>query len=121
MGPGIFCLALGGGLLFFGLRFPANRGRTVGWLSLRALRAGKAGGEILFTPSQVLITETGAETRVSYSIFEAVSETDHCFLLFFGNRKSFLPVQKKALAPGAAEEFRTFLSEKTGKPVEFIK
>lgn len=65
------------------------------------------------------ITEVGNSTWV-YSTIQAVAETNEYFVLAFSANHAQV-YDKSSMSGGTVEEFRTFISEKTGKVVQYIK
>ena len=64
-------------------------------------------------------TNTAGETRWSYANIQAVAETATYFI-FILNVNHAQVYQKENMTGGTAGEFRAFLEEKLGKPVEQI-
>lgn len=65
------------------------------------------------------ITEA-ASTEFHYESVRQVCETADYFVFLFGQRHGQI-YDKATLSGGTAEEFRTFITEKTGKPIAYIK
>lgn len=66
-----------------------------------------------------LITEV-ALTEFHYEAVQQVCETADYFVFLFSQRHGQI-YDKATLSGGTVEEFRTFITEKTGKPVAYIK
>ena len=67
-----------------------------------------------------MTTTAAAETHWNHAQIKAVYETEDYFVFFLSSRHGQV-YDKHGFAEGTPEEFRTFISEKTGKPVEYIK
>ena len=65
------------------------------------------------------VTEVGKSNWV-YSTVQAVAETKDYFVLAFSANHAQV-YDKSSLNGGTAEEFRTFIVEKTGKAVQYVK
>lgn len=65
------------------------------------------------------ITEA-ASTEFHYESVQQVCETADYFVFLFGKQYGQI-YDKATLSGGTAEEFRTFITEKTGKPIAYIK
>lgn len=61
-----------------------------------------------------------AVTEFHYESVQQVCETADYFVLLFGQQHGQI-YDKATLSGGTAEDFRTFITEKTGKPVAYIK
>ena len=60
------------------------------------------------------------ETRWQYAQILAIAETKRYFILALSKNHA-QAVDKEGVQGGSAEEFRAFITEKTGKPVTYIK
>lgn len=60
------------------------------------------------------------ETRWQYAQILAIAETKRYFILALSKNHA-QAVDKEGMQGGSAEEFRAFITEKTGKPVTYIK
>jgi len=91
-----------------------------GALAGRKMLPGTEQGETVFTEDGFVTTTAAAETHWNHTQIKAVYETEDYFVFFLSNRHGQI-YDKHGFSEGAPEEFRTFISEKTGKPVEYIK
>ena len=62
----------------------------------------------------------GATGHWPYEKVQAVCETNDYFVLLLGPRRGQV-YDKSGFVEGTAEEFRGFISEKSGKPVQYLK
>lgn len=72
-----------------------------------------------FTDSDVYMRCKAQEGGIAYKVFEQIIETNDRFFLCIQRSAFILP--KKDLAEGDLEDFRAFLSEKTGKAIRRVK
>ena len=73
-----------------------------------------------FRPDGYVNVVSTAEGRWPYDKIQAVCETKDYFVLLLGVRQGQV-YDKAGFVEGTAEEFRSFISEKTGKPIQYIK
>lgn len=87
--------------------------------------------EHLWPPEAVMITVSFFEeliqvedpyilSQVTFPAIQMIAETETAYYLFVG-AEHMLMVRKREFIVGDREQFRAFISEKTGKPVEFVK
>lgn len=74
----------------------------------------------VFTEESYTSTTEAAATEFHYETVQQVCETADYFVLLFSRQHGQI-YDKAALSGGTAEEFRTFITEKTGKPIAYIK
>ena len=79
---------------------------------------GTSSAKSVFTEESY--TSEVAATEFHYETVQQVCETEDYFVLLFSRQHGQL-YDKSTLSGGTAEDFRTFITEKTGKPVAYIK
>jgi len=91
-----------------------------GWVAARELPAGMRETQTLFEENGYTIQTKTAKINMSYADIIAACESQEHFFLFTEERNGqFLP--KSSFIEGTPDDFRKFITEKTGKPVEYIK
>ena len=58
--------------------------------------------------------------QAAYPAVQAVLETDAAYYLFVG-QEHMLMLRKREFTQGGPEQFRDFIAQKTGRPVEYVK
>lgn len=100
----------------------------------RALRANKKltdtkkADNIVFDEEHILFTLDGEEVRppLDYATVKTVIETDSQYVIFAkpeanNGKKEYVTVQKSGIESSESYDFKRFLEEKTGKPIERLK
>ncbi|MBQ5754230.1 MAG: YcxB family protein [Oscillospiraceae bacterium] len=88
-----------------------------GRIALGRMLPGTETADAVFEEEGYSTATAAAESRWAYDRVDAVAETGDFFVLVFGVNHAQV-YAKAGLTGGTAEEFREFLAEKTGKPVE---
>jgi len=91
-----------------------------GWLAGRKMLPGTERGETVFTEEGFVTTTAAAETHWNHTQIKAAYETKDYFVFFLSNRHGQV-YDKTGFLEGTPDTFRTFIQEKTGRPVEYIK
>lgn len=91
-----------------------------GYFSRKRMPKGMEKAEVTFTEEDFVSVTGVGETRWNYSAIVAMAET-RGYLVFMLNRNFGHAYDLSQLRGGTAEEFRTFLQEKTGKTVQVVK
>lgn len=99
-----------------------------------ALRANKKlvdlkkADNIVFDEEHILFTLDGEEVRppLDYATVKTVIETDSQYVIFAkpeanNGKKEYVTVQKSGIESSESYDFKRFLEEKTGKPIERLK
>ena len=98
--------------------------RTEDRLNARAAKArllpGTEHASTVFDEDGYIMTTSVTETRWQYAQILAIAETKRYFI-FVLSKNHAQAVDKEGMQGGSAEAFRTFITEKTGKPVAYIK
>lgn len=81
---------------------------------------GTSAAKSVFTEEGYTSATEAAVTEFHYETVQQVCETADYFVLLFSKQHGQI-YDKASLTGGTAEEFRTFITEKTGKPVVSIK
>ena len=86
----------------------------------RRLLPGTEHAGCVFGEDGYTIKTSVTESRFSYAQIRAVAELPRYLVLALSNNQA-QAFDKESLSGGTIEEFRTFLAEKTGKPIQMIK
>ncbi|MCI9579559.1 MAG: YcxB family protein [Oscillibacter sp.] len=86
----------------------------------KKLLPGTSFAKSVFTEKSYTSTTEAAATEFRYEAVRQVCETADYFVLLFSRQHGQI-YDKSSLSGGTAEEFRTFITEKTGKPMAYIK
>ena len=81
---------------------------------------GTSSAKSVFTEESYTSTTEAAATEFHYETVQQVCETEEYFVLLFSRQHGQI-YDKAALSGGTAGDFRAFITEKTGKPVAYIK
>lgn len=81
---------------------------------------GTSSAKSVFTEESYTLTTEVAVSEFHYEAVQQVCETADYFVFLFSQRHGQI-YDKATLSGGTAEEFRTFITEKTGKPIAYIK
>lgn len=74
----------------------------------------------VFTEESYTSATEAAVTEFHYETVRQICETADYFVLLLGRQHGQI-YEKATLSGGTAEDFRTFITEKTGKPIAYIK
>lgn len=86
----------------------------------KKLLPGTSFAKCVFTEESYTSTTEAATTEFHYEVVRQVCETADYFVLLFSRQHGQI-YDKASLSGGTVEEFRTFITEKTGKPMAYIK
>lgn len=86
----------------------------------KKLLPGTSSARSVFTEESYTSATEAAVTEFHYETVLEVCETAAYFVLLFSEQHGQI-YDKSTLSGGTAEEFRTFITEKTGKPIVSIK
>lgn len=86
----------------------------------RKMLPGTSTARSVFTEEGYTSATEAAVTEFRYETIQQVCETADYFVLLFSRQHGQI-YDKATLSGGTAEEFRTFIAEKTGKPIVSIK
>lgn len=86
----------------------------------KKLLPGTSSARCVFTEESYTSTTEAAVSEFHYETVQQVCETADYFVFLFGKQHGQL-YDKASLSGGTVEEFRTFITEKTGKPIAYIK
>ena len=90
------------------------------WIAAFSLIPGTREADTRFTPENYVTTTQAAETRWNYEGIKAIGETNDSFVLMLSKRHT-QQFPKAGITSGTPDEFREFLTEKTGLPVRYVK
>ncbi|MDE7245380.1 MAG: YcxB family protein [Oscillospiraceae bacterium] len=90
------------------------------WTAMRQVQPGNDEIFSVFRNDGYTNSTSLAEGNWTYDKIQAVCETKNCFVLLLGVQQGQV-YAKDGFSKGSAEEFRSFISERTGKPVQYIK
>lgn len=86
----------------------------------KKLLPGTSFAKCVFGEESYTSTTEAAATEFHYEAVQQVCETADYFVLLLSRQHGQI-YDKASLSGGTAEEFRTFITEKTGKPIASIK
>ena len=86
----------------------------------KKLLPGTSLAKCVFTDERYTSTTEVASTEFHYEAVQQVCETANYFVFLFSRQHGQI-YDKATLSGGAVEDFRTFITEKTGKPIVYIK
>ena len=81
---------------------------------------GTSSAKSVFTEEGYTSTTEAASTGFHYETVQQVCETADYFVFLFSRQHGQI-YDKATLSGGTAEEFRAFITEKTGKPIAYIE
>ena len=81
---------------------------------------GTSSARCVFAEESYTSTTEAAVTEFHYEAVQQVCETADYFVLLFSRQHGQI-YDKAALSGGTVEDFRTFITGKTGKPIAYIK
>lgn len=81
---------------------------------------GTSSAKCVFAEEGYTSATENATTEFHYEAVQQVCETAEYFVLLLSRQHGQI-YDKASLSGGTAEEFRTFITEKTGKPIAYIK
>ena len=90
------------------------------WSASLNLIPGTREADTLFTSDSYIVTTQAAETHWHYAQIVALCETKDAFFIFVSKRH-VQQFPKAGMESGTPEQFRAFLTEKTGLPVRYVK
>lgn len=94
--------------------------RVNAFFAKKKLLSGTSFAKCVFGEESYTSTTEVAATEFHYEAVQQVCETADYFVLLLSRQHGQI-YDKASLSGGTAEEFRTFITEKTGKPIEYIK
>ena len=94
--------------------------RLNGRVAKRNVLPGTEHASCVFGEDGYTIKTSVTESRFSYAQIRAVAELPRYLVLALSNNQA-QAFDKESLSGGTIEEFRAFLADKTGKPVQQIK
>ena len=90
------------------------------WIAAFSLIPGTREADTRFTPECYTVVTQAAETRWNYERIQAIGETQDSFVFMLSKRHT-QQFPKAGMTSGTPDEFREFLTEKTGLPVRYVK
>ena len=94
--------------------------RLNAWFARKRLLQGTEHAVATFEEDGYVSATSVTESRFSYAQIVAVAETEHYFVFALSSHHT-QAYDKRHIRGGSVEDFRAFIAEKTGKPVEKIK
>lgn len=86
----------------------------------KKLLPGTSSAKSAFTEESYTSVTEAAVSEFHYETVQQVCETAEYFVLLFSRQHGQI-YDKATLSGGTVEDFRTFITEKTGKPIAYIK
>ena len=90
------------------------------WIAALSLIPGTREADTRFTPDCYTVVTQAAETRWNYERIQAIGETQDSFVFMLSKRHT-QQFPKAGMTSGTPDEFRDFLTKKTGLPVRYVK
>ena len=90
------------------------------WIASFNLVPGSKDSKTRFTEAEYVCDNDAAVTQFPYENIGSVCEMKDYFVFFLGKRHGQI-YPKSAFLEGTPEDFRTFIKEKTGKEIRFVK
>lgn len=90
------------------------------WFARKRLLPGTEHAAATFEEDGYVSATSMSESKFSYAQIAAVAETERYFVFALSSHHT-QAYDKRNIRGGSVEEFRAFIAEKTGKPVEDIK
>ena len=94
--------------------------RLNAWFARKRLLPGTEHAAATFEEDGYVSATGVTESRFSYAQIVAVAETERYFVFALSSHHT-QAYDKRTIRGGSVEDFRAFIAEKTGKPVEEIK
>lgn len=111
-------LNLGVGVILIAIFFTEDQVNA--FFAKKKMLPGTSAAKSVFTEESYTSTTEAASTEFRYEAVRQVCETPDYFVLLFSRQHGQI-YDKATLSGGTVGEFRTFIAEKTGKPVAYIK
>lgn len=111
-------LNLGVGVVLIAILFTEDQVNA--FFAKKKMLPGTSSAKSVFTEEGYTSATEAAVTEFRYETVQQVCETADYFVLLLGRQHGQI-YDKASLSGGTAEEFRTFITEKTGKPIVSIK
>ena len=90
------------------------------WIASFNLVPGSKDSKTRFTEAEYVCDNDAAVTQFPYENIGSVCEMKDYFLFFLGKRHGQI-YPKSGFLEGTPEDFRTFITEKTGKEIRYVK
>nr|WP_326166625.1 YcxB family protein [uncultured Oscillibacter sp.] len=94
--------------------------RVNAFAAKKKMLPGTSSAKSIFTEEGYTSTTEAASTGFHYETVQQVCETADYFVFLFSRQHGQI-YDKATLSGGTAEEFRAFITEKTGKPIAYIE
>lgn len=91
-----------------------------GWIAGKQMLLGARDGETTFEADSYTITTAAVTSTWTYGQIMSICETEE-YIVFFLSKKHGQIFNKRGLQDGDWQDFRNFIMEKTGKPIQNIK
>lgn len=111
-------LNLGVGAILTAILFTEDQVNA--FFATKKLLPGTSSARCVFAEEGYTSTTEAAVSEFRYETVQQVCETEDYFVLLFSRQHGQI-YDKASLSGGTVEDFRTFITEKTGKPVAYIK
>lgn len=111
-------LTLGVGVILIAILFTEDQVNA--FFAKKKMLPGTSAAKSVFAEESYTSTTEAAVTEFRYETIQQVCETADYFVFLFSQQHGQI-YDKATLSGGTAEEFRTFITEKTGKPIVSIK
>ncbi len=120
VGENLFMLAFDVGTIVMLLLIMLMEDTLNGWIAGKQMLPGGRDGETTFEADTYTTTTAAVTSTWTYGQIMAICETEEYFV-FFLSKKHGQIFNKKGLQDGDWQDFRAFIMERTGKPIQNIK
>lgn len=111
-------LTLGVGVILVMILFTEDQVNA--FFAKKKMLPGTSSAKCVFTEEGYISATENATTEFHYEAVQQVCETADYFVLLLSQRHGQI-YDKASLSGGTVEEFRSFIGERTGKPIAYIK
>ena len=116
----LFTLAFDVGIIVLLLSIMLMEDTLSGWIAGKQTLPGGRDGKTTFEADSYTTTTAAVTSTFTYGQIMAVCETEE-YIVFFLSKKHGQIFSRKGLQDGDWQDFRDFVIEKTGKPIQYIK
>ena len=120
VGENLFMLAFDVGTIVMLLLIMLMEDTLNGWIAGKQMLPGGRDGETTFEADTYTTTTAAVTSTWTYGQIMAICETEEYFV-FLLSKKHGQIFNKKGLQDGDWQDFRAFIMERTGKPIQNIK
>ena len=116
----LFMLAFDVGIIVLLLLIMLMEDTLNGWIAGKQMLPGGRDRKPTFEADNYIITAAAVTSTFTYGQIMAICETEE-YIVFFLSKKHGQIFNKRGLQDGDWQDFRAFIMERTGKPIQNIK